>query len=108
MSRIKGDIAEDLAAKYLLDNGFIIIDRNYYARYGEIDIIALKDSVYHFIEVKSGKNFEPLLNVTQKKLEKIIKSVYIYLLNNSLDVSFCIDVITIKNGKIDFFDNVSM
>lgn len=108
MSRAKGDIAEDLAVKYLLDKGFVIIDRNYYARYGEIDIIALKDSLYHFIEVKSGKNFEPLLNVTQKKLEKIIKSVHIYLMNNNLDVSFCIDVITIKNGKIDFFANVSM
>lgn len=108
MSRAKGDIAEDLAVKYLLDKGFVIIDRNYYARYGEIDIIALKDSLYHFIEVKSGKNFEPLLNVTQKKLEKIIKSVHIYLMNNNLDVFFCIDVITIKNGKIDFFANVSM
>lgn len=108
MSRLKGSIAENLAVEFLKNNGFSIVDRNYYARYGEIDIIAIKDSTYHFIEVKSGQNFEPLLNVTQKKLDKIIKSIHIYLINNDLDVVFCIDIITIKNGKIEFFENVSM
>lgn len=108
MSRLKGSIAENLAVEFLKNNGFSIVDRNYYARYGEIDIIAIKDSIYHFIEVKSGQNFEPLLNVTQKKLDKIIKSIHIYLINNDLDVIFCIDIITIKNDKIEFFENVSM
>ncbi|RDU63150.1 YraN family protein [Helicobacter sp. MIT 14-3879] len=108
MSRKKGNIAEDLAKNYLIDNGFKIIDRNYYTKYGEIDIIAIKDSIYHFIEVKSGKNFEPLQNVTNKKLEKIINSIYMYLSNNELDVLFCIDIVVIKNGKIDFISNVSV
>lgn len=53
-SRQKGNIAENKAKEYLLNNGFEIITSNYYTPYGEIDIIATKDDIYHFIEVKSG------------------------------------------------------
>lgn len=108
LSRKKGDEAENLAKIFLKNKDFEIIASNYYTAYGEIDIIAKKDSIYHFIEVKSGVSFEPLQNVTPKKLSRIIKSIYIYLANNALDVEFCLDVITIKNGEIDFFENVSL
>lgn len=108
MSRKKGNIAEQKARDYLINSGFLIVTSNYYTPYGEIDIIALKDDVYHFVEVKSGSNFEPLLNVTTKKLDKIYKSVSLYLSKNNLDVVYCIDVITIKKDKIEFFGNVSM
>lgn len=108
LSRKKGNEAENLAKIFLENNNFEIIERNYYTAYGEIDIIAKKDSIYHFIEVKSGRSFEPLQNVTPKKLNRIINSIYIYLANNALDVEFCIDVVSIKNGEIDFFENVSL
>ena len=107
MSRKKGDIAENLAKDFLRNSGFEIIECNYFTRYGEIDIIAQKDLTYHFIEVKSGKNFEPLQNVTPKKLNRIIDSIHIYLANHSLDVVFCVDIVTIRNGEIEFFENVS-
>ncbi len=107
MSRKKGDIAENLAKEFLQNIGFEIVECNYFTRYGEIDIIAQKDFAYHFIEVKSGKNFEPLQNVTPKKLNRIIDSIHIYLANHSLDVAFCVDIVTIRNGEIEFFENVS-
>ena len=88
-------------------NGFEIITSNYYTRYGEIDIIATKDGVYHFIEVKSGDRIEPLLNITPKKLDRIYKSIDIYLSNHNLDVAYSVDVIRLYRNKIDFFDNVS-
>lgn len=106
-TKAKGNDAENLAKEFLLNRGFEILECNYFTRYGEIDIIAKKDSIYHFIEVKSGKNFEPLQNVTPKKLNRIIDSIHIYLANHALDVAFCVDVITIRNGEIDFFENVS-
>jgi putative endonuclease len=53
MSRAKGDIAEELACGFLLERGFFIVERNFYSRFGEIDIIASKDDTLHFIEVKS-------------------------------------------------------
>lgn len=106
-SRQKGNIAENRAKEYLLDNGFEIIASNYYTPFGEIDIIATKDNIYHFIEVKSGDKIEPLLNITQKKLERIYKSIDIYLSKNNIDVIYSVDVIRICRDKIDFFSNVS-
>ena len=58
MSRAKGNIAEEKACEFLYDNGFSILDRNFYSSFGEIDIIATKDDVLHFIEVKSGDDYE--------------------------------------------------
>lgn len=107
MSRVKGEVAESSAVEFLQNSGFEIMERNYFTRYGEIDIIAKKDSIYHFIEVKSGKNFNPLQNVTPKKLNRIINSIYIYLADSALDVEFCVDVVVIKNGEIEFFENIS-
>ena len=106
-TKSKGTDAENLAKEFLQNSGFEIVECNYFTRYGEIDIIAQKDSAYHFIEVKSGKNFEPLQNVTPKKLNRIIDSIHIYLANHSLDVAFCVDIVTIRNGEIEFFENVS-
>ena len=53
MSRVKGNLAEDKACKFLDENGFMLVERNFYSRFGEIDIIASKDEVLHFVEVKS-------------------------------------------------------
>lgn len=106
-SRQKGNIAENKAKEYLLNNGFEIITSNYYTPYGEIDIIATKGDIYHFIEVKSGDKIEPLLNVTQKKLDRIYKSIDIYLSKNDIDVVYSVDVIRLYRNKIDFFSNVS-
>jgi putative endonuclease len=51
-----GDESEALATRFLEQEKFVILERNYYARkLGEIDIIAQKGDVLHFIEVKSGK-----------------------------------------------------
>ncbi len=51
-----GDEGETFATRFLEQEGFLIIERNYFARkLGEIDIIASRDDVLHFIEVKSGK-----------------------------------------------------
>lgn len=48
-----GKIGEDSTCIFLKKKGFRIIDRNYLKKWGEIDIIAKKDGVLHFIEVKS-------------------------------------------------------
>ena len=106
-TKAKGADAENIAKAFLQNSGFEIVGCNYFTRYGEIDIIAKKDFVYHFIEVKSGKNFNPLQNVTPKKLSRIVDSIHIYLADSALDVEFCVDVVVIKNGEIEFFENIS-
>lgn len=109
MSRSKGNIAEDKAVEFLNSNSFVVIERNFYAKkIGEIDIIATKDEVYHFIEVKSGDGFEPIYNITPSKLSKLKRSIEYYLKIKQLDVAYCIDVITISDGKLDYLENVTL
>ncbi len=48
-----GELGEDVACKFLLKNGFSILERNYTKKWGEIDIVAEKDNRRYFIEVKS-------------------------------------------------------
>ena len=48
-----GRLGEDIAVRYLENKGFSIIERNYLKKCGEIDIIAKKVGITHFIEVKS-------------------------------------------------------
>ena len=48
--------SENKAVKFLKSHGFEILERNFHSRFGEIDIIAKKDEILHFIEVKARTN----------------------------------------------------
>ena len=109
MSREKGDFAEKKAISFLEDLGFRIIEKNFYAKkLGEIDIIAVKDNIYHFCEVKSATDYETAINnITKSKLSKIKRSVDYYIQTKKLDVSYCIDAIIICDESIDFIENIT-
>lgn len=109
MSRSKGDIAETKACEYLYSQDFKIIEQNFYAKkLGEIDIIASKEKVYHFIEVKSANEYEIAVNnITPSKLSKLKRSIDYYLQNKKLDVNFCIDVIIVVDEEIEFLENIT-
>ena len=84
-----GKEGEDIAEKYLLANGYKIIDRNFYARQGEIDIIAKQKNEWVFIEVKTrtndiyGKPIDAVDSIKQKHLIKTINYyILIYLIIN--------------------------
>ena len=51
--RAQGRLAEDRVAAWLVEQGYRIVAQSYYARPGEIDIIATKGLIYAFVEVKS-------------------------------------------------------
>ncbi len=109
MSRAKGNLAEDKACQLLYDNGFAIVERNFYSRFGEIDIIALKDEVLHFVEVKSGLDYESAIqNITRSKLNKFIKTIHVYMKKNGLDVDFMIDAIIVTPHNIEMVENITL
>jgi putative endonuclease len=110
MSREKGDFAEKRAISFLEDLNFKIIEKNFYAKkLGEIDIIALKDNIYHFCEVKSAPDYETAVNnLTFSKLSKIKRSVDYYLQTKKLDVAFCIDAIIVEDSEITFLENITL
>lgn len=108
MSVIKGRLAEDRAIKYLQQEKFIIIDRNFYTRFGEIDIVALRDNTIHFVEVKSGEGFDPVYNLTPRKLSKIIKSIEIYLIRKNLNMDYMVDALIIRGEEIEMIENITI
>ena len=56
IKRQVGDFGEEITAEYLEKNGYRILDRNYSKPFGEIDIIAIKDDLIAFVEVKTRKS----------------------------------------------------
>lgn len=104
-SREIGDIGEQATVEFLVKNGYEILKRNYTVRGGEIDIIAKKNKVVAFVEVKTrGKN--PLVTgekaVTEKKRRHIVKTAEHYLntLDQPCDCRFDVAVAEVKDRKI--------
>ena len=120
-----GKIGEETACKFLVKQGFDIIEQNYWKKWGEIDIIAKNKGILHFIEVKTksvsrlpanrqepqgdwqaGENirqvsretveeYRPEENVHPKKLQRLSRVIQTYLLEHSLDDNLQFDVIAV-------------
>ncbi len=108
MSRELGNIAEDLAATYIQGLGFMIIERNFTLRGGEIDIIAIKDNILHFIEVKSGSSYDPIYNITPKKLQHVINTAHRFMQMKDLDLVFQIDAISVQKNQCELIENITV
>lgn len=102
-----GNIGEDFAARLLEDSGYIIMERNYWTRIGEIDIIARREGVLHFVEVKTRAQIDygyPAESVTADKQQKMRKVAELYMYQRKLywkNVSF--DVMEISVNMIENF-----
>ena len=48
-----GPLGEELVAKFLMKQGYAVKDRNFRKKWGELDVIAQKKNILHFVEVKS-------------------------------------------------------
>lgn len=109
MKNIVGKKGEILAEKYLIKNNYKILEVNYSTKIGEIDIIAKKDDVIVFVEVKlrnSTKFGFPREAVTPTKQRHIIRVATSYLQKKSLlESKVRFDVIEILNGQITHIEN---
>jgi ribonuclease HII len=77
-----GNMAEDTAAVWLEQQGYGIVERNWKTRFCEIDIIAAKDDVLHFVEVKHRRSSEQgggLAAITPAKLRQMKFAADVYL-----------------------------
>ena len=80
--REKGNKGESLAARYLRSLGYEIIDSQFRARSGEVDLIVTKDNTLVFVEVKFF-DFLPLASLENsincRKIKRIINTARSYL-----------------------------
>lgn len=95
-----GKIGEQLAVSFLQKHGYRIIEQNFKARYGEIDVVCTKDNTLIFVEVKTriGEKFgKPEEAVTPRKLYEVIKTAEFYTTTHDhLPEALRIDVIAIQ------------
>lgn len=112
--RSVGDVYEKVAADFLEENGYQILQKNYRCRLGEIDIIAYDNSSNNiyltFIEVKyreSLKYGSPLEAIDRRKQKTIIKVSEYYMIKNGIssDSKIRYDVVGILGNSIQIVKN---
>ena len=111
-----GEIGENIAVKFLMKHNFLIKDRNYTKKWGEIDIVAEKDNKIYFVEVKSidcplmkeiGTSYEPRPedNMHPWKLKRLSRTIQTYLASKKVpedrewQVDLLIVFMDLKNKK---------
>lgn len=111
MSRDRGEQAEQLACDYLSDQGLELLEKNYWCKLGEIDLIMRDNSDLVFVEVRYRNHSSyggGELSITPAKQRKLHKAVTHYLVrHNNYDKIPCrIDVVAIDNrGEINWIKN---
>jgi putative endonuclease len=109
-TRVIGASAEKLAADYLVNKKYKILQRNYRVKNGEIDCVAEdRDGTLVFVEVKSartGSCGHPFSWVDRAKQRTIAKVAKWYLAEHRITARACrFDVIALSNGKIEHLRN---
>ncbi len=99
-----GKIGEDLAAQFLTDKGYQILERNWRAYRKEIDIIALDGKDIVFVEVKTRQEDDygtPEMAVNRQKRAHIFAAATSYYYEHKIDLDVRFDVISIlyHHGK---------
>jgi len=119
-----GRIGEQIAAGFLVRNGFSVVERNFRRPWGEIDIIAQKGKVIHFVEVKTltqkdlpdvsreNNQYRPEEQVHPWKLRKMARAAEMYMNEKDLRNEYQIDVIGVflniktRTARCRFFEQV--
>jgi putative endonuclease len=119
-----GDVGEDIARKYLVKQGYVVLERNYWKPWGEIDIIAKKDGKLSFVEVKSisrenlseshQAGIRPEENMHPGKLKRLHRAVQTYLLDHKVseDTEWQIDLACVyldfgrKIARVEIIENI--
>lgn len=110
-NKIKGDLGEEVAADYVTDLGFTVLERNYRYKRGEIDIIAKKNDLLVFFEVKARHGITygyPEEAVDDKKIEMVIMAANNYIFETEWDGEIRFDIIALSmrnDQKIMHFED---
>mgnify|MGYP001089680083 CR=1 FL=1 len=94
-----GNLGEKIAADFLLQKGYKLLDQNYHTRYGELDLVTAESEIIVFIEVKtrtSGSFGNPETSITEAKLQRIHNAALLWLQEHpEVDDDWRIDAVAI-------------
>jgi len=92
-----GEIGENIAVRFLVKRGYVILDRNYTKKWGELDVVAEKSGKIYFIEVKSVSRdvlpdvnhetkdaYRPEENMHPWKMKRMSRTIQTYLLSKKI------------------------
>jgi len=103
LTKLLGKEGEDRAARFLVKQGYRILERNYSTKSGEIDLIALHEGAGVFVEVKTRTNSAygaPELAVTPRKQLRMVKAALGYIKYKKLHQVPCrFDVVAITSER---------
>lgn len=122
-----GDLGESLACEYLQNLGYKILNRNYWQKWGELDIVCKKKETVHFVEVKTvsyetkadlewavtHETWRPEEQVHKRKLHQIEKALETWLSENNWEGEWQIDVIGLRivpretYCTVNFLENIT-
>lgn len=108
--RETGSAYEEKAAVYLIQNGFQVLEKNFYCRQGEIDLVGIHEGYLVFVEVKyrkcEGKGL-PEEAVTAAKQKKICRASDFYRSRNRRFFGYQVryDVVAILGEEIRWYQN---
>ena len=111
--RKTGDKAEEMAAKLLEARGFSIVDRNWFCRMGELDLVATQDGLVVFVEVRSVRSGflgSPEVSVDLKKQKKVARAAEIWLSRFGADypdIRFDVIAIRFRLGRRATIDHIA-
>jgi putative endonuclease len=99
-----GSLGESMAIQYLVEAGFAVLFQNWRHTHWEVDIIASKDAVLHFIEVKTRRTKKfghPEEAVSKKKIRNLMGAAeeFLYRFPQWTRIQFDILSITIIKGE---------
>jgi len=102
-NKTTGNLGEELAVKYLSQNGYEIVERNWRFRHAEVDIIAAKNNRLHFFEIKTrttDRYGKPEESMSHKKMKMLKTAAEEYQYKNPQwkYVQFDVVAITIIRG----------
>lgn len=110
-----GKQGEDAVTQDLEERGFEIVQRNIYTRYGELDIIAVRENILHIIEVKTRKNdaFGGAVNaLSRTKFLKMQKAAVVWMEEQQMSYNhrqFDFAAVTLDlEIQIEWFWNIGM
>ena len=99
-----GQIGEEAACAFLKKHNFTIVERNYWKKWGEIDVVAQRGDDLRFVEVKTVSratfkkdDYEPEDNLHPWKRKRLRRVIETYLLEKDLgdDIDWQVDAISV-------------